>query len=135
MEFAPEKKVKICPNCNFKCKYNRQQIEEYFGYRSCTDKGSPLPQSYCRECRNVTPSSKPKKGRMVGKVDQVVNVKRKEVKEKMPTVGEVVLRKEIEKQSEERKKEIKRLYKEKFPHDTGRRGYDYMEKRLAKNAG
>lgn len=109
-----EKKTKTCPKCKFVCKGSYVAIEEYFGYRSVSDKGQPAPQSYCRECRNEK-KEKP--------------VKKKEVKKKM-TVGEVVLKKDLEKQSEEYKKQIKETYKKLYPQDKSRRGYDYMAARI-----
>ena len=114
-----EKKVKSCPKCGFKCSYTRERIETFFGYRSVSDKGQPAPQSYCRECRNEKEDKSTKKKPKV-----------KEVKKKVTTVGEVVLRKDIEKQSDELKKNIKETYKKMFPQDKSRRGYDYMKSRI-----
>lgn len=51
------------------------------------------------------------------------------------TVGEVVLKKEAEKVSDERKKNIKETYKQMFPQDKSRRGYDYMQARIEKVNG
>lgn len=161
-------KYKVCPKCKFKCRRTYERIEEFFGYRSVSDKGQPVPQSYCRECRNdkedktplkklsikSTPrqaknelkeqydqakselkfTDKPKKVRVSGRGTQIVNLKRKEVKEKM-TIGEVVLKKEIEKLSDERKKNIKETYQQMFPQDKNRRGYDYMQARIERANG
>jgi len=128
-------KYKVCPKCKFKCLRTYERIEEFFGYRSVSDKGHPAPQSYCRECRNEKEEKTPiKKVRVSGRGTQIVNLKRKEVKEKM-TIGEVVLKKEIEKLSDERKKNIKETYQQMFPQDKNRRGYDYMQARIERSNG
>lgn len=123
-----EKKLKVCPKCKFKTRYNRTNIETFFGYRSVSDKGQPVPQSYCRECRNE------KEDKAELKPSKNNPKKRKEVKKEM-TVGEVVLKKEAEKVSDERKKNIKETYKQMFPQDKSRRGYDYMQARIEKVNG
>ena len=42
---------KSCPNCNETIASNDQEIEKRFGYR--TTNGKTIPQSWCRECRNI----------------------------------------------------------------------------------
>ena len=42
---------KSCPNCNEIIASNDQEIEERFGYRKTN--GKTIPQSWCKECRNL----------------------------------------------------------------------------------
>ena len=42
---------KSCPSCNEMIASNDQEIEERFGYRKTN--GKSIPQSWCKECRNI----------------------------------------------------------------------------------
>lgn len=42
---------KLCPNCNETIASNDDEIEKFFGFR--TSNGKTIPQSWCKECRNI----------------------------------------------------------------------------------